>query len=225
MPSSTSRNYIEATRGYGAEICFANSIQQAFETAHRLRDQGLALVHPFDDPLVAAGQGTVALEILHDLPSLSRIYISIGGGGLIAGMAAALKALKPDVHIVGVETVGADAMYRSRQSDQLIELKEITSIARTLGAPRVSEFTLSHVKKLVDELIVVSDHDTVEAMVYLLERTKTLVEPAGACCLAAARKQASSIGTNESTTILLCGGNSSVEDLSSWSKQFSASKC
>ncbi len=216
MPATTPRNYLDATRGYGAEIVLADDIRAAFAACVELEQQGLSVVHPFDDHAVAAGQGTIALEILEELPRLSRIYISIGGGGLIAGMATALKAANPDIRIIGVETEGADAMTRSIAAEQLIELPAITSIARTLGAPKVSVMTYEHVRQRVDELVVVSDEETIAAMRFLLERTKTLVEPAAACCLAAARRHQQAIASNETVALLMCGGNVSLADLAKW---------
>ncbi len=213
MPATTPQNYLSATEGYGAEIVLAEDIRAAFESAERYRSEGSVIVHPFDDPLVASGQGTVALEILEDLPNVSRIYISIGGGGLIAGMAAALKESRPEIHIVGVETRGADVMARSVAAGELVEMPAITSIAKTLGAPKASAFTLSHVQSLVDELVVVDDAEAIEAMRFILERTKTLVEPAAACCLAAARRQQGDLTADDSVVILLCGGNISMSDL------------
>ncbi len=217
MPANTPANYVEATRRYGANIHFCDDIRQAFATAARLQAEGRVLVHPFDDPLIAAGQGTIALEMLEEVPDLTRVYISIGGGGLIAGMATVFKELRPELQVIGVETRGADVMSLSVEADEMIELPAITSIARTLGAPKVSDLTFEAVKNLVDELVVVEDVEAVEAMIFLLERTKTLVEPAGACCLAAARRQRASFGSEEKIAILLCGGNVAVSDLASWS--------
>lgn len=216
MPATTPKNYLDATRGYGAEIVLADDIHAAFAACAEREQQGMSVVHPFDDHAVAAGQGTIALEILDELPTLSRIYISIGGGGLIAGMATALKAANPDIRVIGVETDGADAMTRSIAAQQLVELPAITSIARTLGAPKVSDMTYEHVRQLVDELIVVSDEETIEAMTFILERTKTLVEPAAACCLAAARRHQPTIGSDETVALLMCGGNVSLADLAKW---------
>lgn len=213
MPETTPQNYLSATEGYGATIVLAEDIRAAFRAAERYRSEGSVIVHPFDDPLVASGQGTIALEILQDLPSVSRIYISIGGGGLIAGMAAALKESRPEIHLVGVETRGADVMARSVAAGELVEMPAITSIAKTLGAPKASAFTLNHVQSLVDELVVVEDDEAVEAMRFILERTKTLVEPAAACCLAAARRQKGDLTADDSVVILLCGGNVSISDL------------
>ena len=213
MPASTPRNYLDATRGYGADIVLLPDIQAAFAECGRLQAQGRVLVHPFDDPLVAAGQGTVGLEILEDLPGLTHVFISIGGGALIAGIATALKSHKPNVRITGVQTHGADAMARSLAAGHLVELPAITSIARTLGAPRVCDFTFNAVRELVDEVKVVSDDVTLTALCFLLERTKILTEPAAACCLAAARLHRGQFQPTDRVVLVMCGGNVSVADL------------
>jgi threonine dehydratase len=216
MPASTPRNYVDATRGYGAEVVLTPDIRSAFAECLRLQEQGRVMVHPFDDPLVAAGQGTVGLEVLEDVPGVTRIYASIGGGGFITGIASAVKAIKPDVRIVGIETHGADAMAQALAAGRLVELPAITSIARTLGAPKVSEFTLSHVQRLVDEVKVVSDADTVAALFLILERTKYLTEPASACCLAAAEQQREQFKPDDQVVLVMCGGNVSVDDLAAF---------
>lgn len=220
MPKTTPHNYLDATHGYGAEIVLCDDIAAAFAEMRRLRDGGLTEVHPFDDPLIAAGQGTVGLEILEDLPDASRVYVSIGGGGLIAGVATAIKRTRPDVKIIGVETRGADAMAQSLAAGRLVDLPAITSIARTLGAPRVSEMTLRHVQELVEEVVVVDDAEAVAALEFLLERTKQLTEPAASCVLAAARRQAKTFRPDEKIVLLLCGGNASTVDLGRWHAQF-----
>lgn len=220
MPRTTPQNYLDATRGYGAEIVLCDDIAAAFAEMGRLRDGGLTEVHPFDDPLIAAGQGVIGLEILEDLPEASRVYVSIGGGGLIAGVATALRRTRPDIRIIGVETHGADAMAQSLAAGRLVQLPAITSIARTLGAPRVSDFTLAHVRELVEEVIVVEDREAVAALEFILERTKYLTEPAASCVLAAARRQAETFRPDEKVVLLLCGGNASVADLGRWHAQF-----
>lgn len=220
MPETTPRNYLEATRGYGAEVVLCPDIVAAFAEGRRLRELGMAEVHPFDDPQVAAGQGTVGLEILDELPDVSTVFVSIGGGGLISGVATALRRQRPDIRVIGVETAGADAMARSLAAGGLIDMPAITSIARTLGAPRVSEFTLAHVRSLVEEVVVVDDSEAYLAMKFILERAKILVEPAAACCLAAARRRAGGFRPGEKVLILLCGGNASLDDMVQWSARF-----
>jgi threonine dehydratase len=220
MPETTPRNYLDATRGYGADIVLTRDIAAAFAEAERLRGFGKAMIHPFDDPLVAAGQGTLGLEILDDLPDVSRVYISIGGGGLIAGMSRALKAVKPDVRIFGVETGGADAMAQAVKAGGLVHLPAITSIARTLGAPCVSQFTLDSVRERVEDVLVVDDATTVAALLFLLERTKVLTEPAAACVLVAAARHRGQFRPGEKIVLLLCGGNVAATDLARFQQQF-----
>lgn len=224
MPASTPANYLDATRGHGAEVVLTPDVRAAFAEAERLRDrEGRILVHPFDDPGIAAGQGTIGLEILDDLPGVTKVYVSIGGGGLIAGVATALRAVKPDVRIIGVETEGADTMAQSLAANALVELPAITSIARTLGAPKVSAFTLDHVRRLVETVEVVSDAEAVEALVFLLERTKYLVEPAASCCLAAAQRHKGRHSADDQIVLLLCGGNVSVGSLCEFRNHFKIS--
>jgi threonine dehydratase len=218
MPSSTPRNYLDATRGYGADVLLVPDIATAFAEVRRLEREGLTMVHPFDDPIVAAGQGTVGLEILEDCPEATHVYVSIGGGGLIAGVATALKSLKPDLHVIGVETRGADAMSQALAAGRIVDLPAITSIARTLGAPHVSEFTLDAVRRLVDEVLVVEDASAAEALFWLLERTKYLLEPAASCCLAAAESRRHA--PTDRVVLLACGGNVSVEDICTFRNRF-----
>lgn len=180
----------------------------------------MTLVHPFDDPLIAAGQGTIGLEIAEDLPDVSRVYVSIGGGGLIAGVATALRSVAPAARVIGVETEGADAMARSLAENRLVTLPEITSIARTLGSPQVCEFTLGAVRELVEEVVVVDDASTFHALELLLERTKLLTEPAAACTLVAAERQRSGFTADDNVVLLLCGGNVALADLATFRTRF-----
>jgi threonine dehydratase len=220
MPANTPRNYLDATRGYGAEIVLCPDIKAAFAEADRLQQDGRVLVHPFDDPFVAAGQGTVGLEILEDLPGVTRVYVSIGGGGFIAGIATAIRSIKPQVKIVGVETRGADAMAQTLAAGRLIELPAITSIARTLGAPKVSDFTYRCVRELVEEVVVVDDAAAARALFLILERTKHLTEPAASCCLAAAEEQRAKLIKEDQIVLVLCGGNVSSHDLADFYARF-----
>ncbi|MBX3420958.1 MAG: threonine/serine dehydratase [Pirellulaceae bacterium] len=227
MPETTPENYLSATRGYGAEIRLFPTIHAAFAAAEQIQREGRVYVHPFDDPLLAAGQGTVGLEILEDVPDITHCYVSIGGGGLIVGIGAALKEHSTAVaskgklpRLIGVETVGADVMAQSVAAQQLIELPAITSIARTLGAPRACRLTFELVRQWVDELVVVPDADCVRELFYLLERAKILVEPAAACCLAAAHQHHNQFQPDDNVVILLCGGNVAASDLCRWLHDF-----
>ncbi|MEZ6142378.1 MAG: threonine/serine dehydratase [Zavarzinella sp.] len=216
MPSSTPENYLAATRSYGATVLLTENIHAAFRRADELQQEGRTLVHPFDDPLVAAGQGTIGLEILEDAPDATHVVVSIGGGGLFAGVGTALRAANPHIKLTGVETSGADAMAHAFAAGQPVELPAITSIARTLGAPKVSPMTLHMARQFTKEIQVVSDADTVKWLVFLLERAKVLAEPAAACCLAAADRLKGSFQPTDHLVILICGGNAALSDLCGW---------
>ena len=213
MPESTPRNYVDATRGYGAEIKFAPNAGAAFAEVEAYSKDGWAFIHPFDDPLVLAGQGTVGLEILEDVPQATDIIISIGGGGFMGGVATAVKALKPSVRIWGVETEGADCMSKSLAAGKIVTMDAITSIARTLGAPAPSERTYAIAQRLLESVTVVPDAEALAALRFLLERLKVLTEPAAACTLAAATRLADKFSPDRHVVLILCGGNFAVEDL------------
>ncbi len=212
MPASTPANYLDATRGYGAEIVLVNAIADAFAQATAAVADGCVMVHPFDDPAVIAGQGTLGLEILDELPEAADVVVSIGGGGLAAGVAAACKALRPQIRIWGVETEGADAMARALAAGSPVTIQP-TSIARTLGAPSVSETTLLAVQRWLERVEVVSDAAAIAALEFLLERCKVLTEPAAACTLAAADRLQPHFRPDGPVVLILCGGNFALADL------------
>jgi len=220
MPENTPRNYLDATRGYGATVDLQPTIADAFAEAQRFADEGRAFVHPFDDPDVIAGQGTVGLEIAEDLPDVTDVIASIGGGGLAAGVAVAVKALNPDVRAWGVETVGADAMSQAIGAGEPVTLPAITSIAKTLGAPYVTQLTLDMVQDLFESVTVVTDAEAVEALRFIAERLKVLPEPASSCNLAAADKLRSNFNDSSKVAIVLCGGNVSLADVCGWLSEF-----
>jgi threonine dehydratase len=213
MPEGTPNNYIEATRGYGAEVRFAANAQTAFEQVADFEKKGWSFVHPFDDEDVMAGQGTLALEILEDVPQLTDVIVSIGGGGLATGVATALKSINPDIRIWGVETQGADCMARSLAASRIVTLEKITSVARTLGAPAPSKATYAGVRRYLEGVTVVSDADAMRALRFLLERLKVLTEPAASCTLAAAERLKEHFTPEHHVVLILCGGNMAVDSL------------
>src|SRR6266404_3265164 len=213
MPESTPRNYVEATKGYGAEVKFAATAVAAFAEVAQFEKEGWAFIHPFDDPLVMAGQGTVGLEILEDVPQVTDVVISIGGGGFVGGVATAIKSLKPAVRMWGVETEGADCMSRSIAAGTIVTLDAITSVARTLGAPAPSERTFAMATELLESVTVVPDREALAAMRFILERLKVLSEPAASCTLAAADRLRDRFSAERHVVLVLCGGNMAVEDL------------
>ena len=213
MPQSTPRNYVEATRGYGATVDLQPTIAAAFDMIKTYQAEGMIFVHPFDDQVVMAGQGTVGLEILEDAPETTDVIVSIGGGGLAGGVATAVKAMKPEIRVWGVETVGADAMSQALAAGHPVELPAITSIAKTLGAPAVSETTLAMAQNLLESVTLVTDAEAVEALQFIAERLKVLTEPAASCTLAAAAKLKEKFTPDSKIVLILCGGNTGVADL------------
>ena len=213
MPRNTPANYLDATREYGAEVVLVENIAEAFDALAQQERQGATAVHPFDDPLVIAGQGTVGLEILEDLPQATDLVISIGGGGFISGISIAAKAINPRIRIWGVETVGADAMAQAVAAGKPVRLPAITSIAKTLGAPAVTERTLALVQQHVESVTVVPDSAAIAAMAFLLERAKVLTEPAAACTLAAADELRENFSPDSHVVLVLCGGNVALADV------------
>lgn len=218
MPESTPNVYVEATRGYGATVNLRPSISEAFAEIKRYESEGMVFVHPFDDPLVIAGQGTVGLEIMEDVPDATDIIVSIGGGGLAAGVASAIKSISSSVKIWGVETVGADAMSQALAAGSPVELAAITSIAKTLGAPAVSHATLEFAQNYLESVTVVTDTEAVEAMVFILERLKVITEPAASCTLSAALKLKENFSPDSKVVLIFCGGNTGARDLCAYLK-------
>jgi threonine dehydratase len=186
----------------------ANAQAQAHAAA-----EGLVYIHPFDAERTLEGQGTLGLELLDDAPELDCALIAIGGGGLIAGMAAAIKQRSPGVRIVGVEPVGAASMLRSVEARRLAPLPEVRTIADTLAPRTVSERTLALTQRYVDEIVLVDDAQMVAAMRWLWTECNQLVEPAGAAVLAALFAGAVSIDRHACPVALICGGNAAAESV------------
>jgi threonine dehydratase len=187
LPADAPAAKVEATRGYGAEIVSYDRWTESREEigARLASERGLELVKPYDDPLVMAGQGTTALELLEDVPALDLLVTPVGGGGLIAGCATAAKALRPGVRIVGVEPEAADDTARSLAAGERVKIGVPRTIADGLQASEPGELTFEVNRRLVDEVVTVSDEEVVDAMVFLFDRMKLVVEPSGAVGVAA----------------------------------------
>lgn len=186
MPGTAPRSKIEASRGYGADVILHGTLGDAFRKGQELQaEKGYTVVHPYDDPLIIAGQGTIGLEILEDLPDVDAVVVPVGGGGLIAGIAAAVKFSRPEVRVIGVEPEGATKVIPALQAGAVVDIGKANTIADGLATPRTGEHVLEHVRALVDDLVIVTDDEIVDALLFLLERSKLLVEPAGAAAAAA----------------------------------------
>lgn len=204
---------INACRAYGADVViYGNEFQEAFDFSYKLvKESNDEYVHPFNDINIVAGQATIALEIYEDFPEVDTLICSIGGGGLIAGVGAAIKQLKKDVKVFGVETIGADSMYQSFKAGKIVGLPKITSFAEGLSACRVGEITYNLAKEYVDDIFTISDEKTKEAILFLLERQKLLVEPSAACVVAALLENKIPVGKN--TVLIISGGNLDLKRL------------
>ena len=206
MPRFTPGVKVERTRGFGAEVVLhGDTLEEARAHAYRLADsEGLVFVHPYDDEAVAAGQGTLGLEMLRAVPDLDTLVIAVGGGGLIAGVATAAKALRPDIEVIGVQTSRFPAMVNAVQGTH--HPQGTSTIAEGIAVGSPGKITQEVVKRLVDDLVLVDEGDIEQAVLMLLEIEKTLVEGAGAAGLAAllrypGRFQGKRVG------LVLCGGN------------------
>jgi threonine dehydratase len=221
LPAGASDDRVARIARWGAHVIRHGS---AWDDAHNralehAAAEGLHYVHPFDAPHTLAGQGTLGLELLDDLPALDVALIAIGGGGLIGGMSAALKQARPGVRIVGVEPVGAPSMTRSLQAGRVEPLPDICTIATTLAPRAVSERTLALAQHYVDEVVLVDDAAMVAAMRWLWTECNQLVEPAGAAVIAALRGGLVDIRSAAHPLALICGGNAEAESVFSLYQQ------
>ena len=217
MPENTPLNYVDATRGYSATIDFSPDMHTAFSRYNDLAEQGRKALHPFDNHHQMSGAGTVAMEIFEDLPEITDLVISIAGGGLITGNTIAIKGIKPQVRVWGVQTEGAASMKSALDSGKVVSITP-TSMAKTLGAPFVAQDALKIAQKYLEDLLIVSDKQAIEAQQLILERMKVLPELAASCTLAAVETIKDRFGPDDHLVLLMCGGNESVANLVNYSK-------
>jgi threonine dehydratase len=208
MPAAAVRSKVDACVAYGAEVVlYGAHTGETFERMEALRDErGLVYVSPFDHPALIAGTGSVGLEILDDLPDVDVVVLGIGGGGLISGVATALKESRPGVRVYGVEPEGANAMTLALAADAIVRLQP-SSVADGLGAPFAGEWTLAATKRYVDEVVLVDDPTILGGLRFALERTKQVVEPAGAAGLAALLYGRIPLRDGDRVAAVLSGGN------------------
>ena len=217
MPLATPLVKVTATRGFGAEVVLHGAnYDEACEEATRLcTAQGMTFIHPFDDASVMAGQGTIALELLEQVSGLEAVVVPIGGGGLIGGIACAIKESRPDIRIVGVQTSRLPSMLAARAEGHPVTVEPSTTIADGIAVRRAGEVTFPVVEKYVDEIVTVDEDEIASAILVLLEREKTLAEGAGATALAALlQKKTTVIPAGAKTAVLVGGGNIDVTLLS-----------
>ena len=211
MPLATPLVKVAATRSYGAEVILHGaSYDEACEEALRRRlEEGCTFIHPFDDPEVISGQGTIALELLEQVPDIEAVVVPIGGGGLIAGIACALKETNSRIRVVGVEPERLPSMLRAREAGKPVTIAPEATIADGIAVRRAGDLTVPLVEQFVDEIVTVDEEEIANAIMVLLEREKTLAEGAGAVALAALLQKKTSL-KGERTAVLVCGGNIDV---------------
>lgn len=209
MPEHTPLVKVSNTRRFGAGVRFHGAtLSESMEEAHRLeREAGLVLVHAFDDLNVMAGQGTVGLELLEQVPDVTAVVVPIGGGGLISGIATAMKALKPSVRIFGVEAEAAASARASRDTGSIQQIESADTIADGIAVKRVGELTFPVIERLVDDIVTVREQEIADAVHLLLEHQKVLAEGAGATPLAAVLGGRLPLGQDDCTVLVLSGGN------------------
>jgi len=224
MPLTTPLVKVTATRGFGAEVVLhgANYDEACTEATRLCAAEGMTFIHPFDDALVMAGQGTIGLELLEQVDGLEAVVVPIGGGGLIGGIACAIKesiALSkktphPNVRVIGVQTARLPSMKEAIAGQHPVTLPPATTIADGIAVRRAGDVTFPVVEKYVDEIVTVDEDEIASAILTLLEREKTLAEGAGAAALAALLQRRTSLPRDARTAVLVCGGNIDVTLLS-----------
>ena len=215
LPDGAPISKVEATRSYGAEICLVEGVyDDAYQKAQQLRDEkGYTFIHPFDDPDVIAGQGTIALELAEQVPDMDAVIVPIGGGGLISGIAYTLKNLNPNVKIYGVQASGAPSMLNSIHDAHIETLDSVFTIADGIAVKQPGSITYDLCSKYVDEIVTVTDDEISAAILALMEQHKLVTEGAGAVAVAAAMFGKMDL-TGKKTVCLLSGGNIDVTILS-----------
>ena len=214
MPTSAPRSKLDAVRGYGAEVVLHDDRATLFDRLREVeRERGLTFVHPFDDPVVLAGAGTLGLEIVEDLPEVDVVVVPIGGGGLISGVSMALKALNPKIKIIGVESSDGPAMKRSVEAGHLVTLDKIDCIIDGLRVKRVGENNFSIVQRFVDQIVTLPDKEIFDAMIWIMSHCKLVVEGAAAAPVAALLHGLIKAPAGSKVVAVLSGGNVNLDQL------------
>jgi threonine dehydratase len=216
MPETTPLVKVSNTRRYGARVILhGQRFSESIEESKRLEvERGLVMIHAYDDDLVIAGQGTLGLELAEQVPDVDTVVIPIGGGGVMAGTALALKTLKPDVRFIGVEVEAAPSAYLSRQKGEVVEVETGETLADGIAVKRLGDRTFPIIEELVEDIVVVGEEEIARAILLLLEREKTMVEGAGAAPLAALLSGRIDVSPDEMVVAVLCGGNIDVNMIS-----------
>ncbi len=215
LPEGAPISKVEATKKYGAEVCLVPGVyDDAYKRALEMRDEhGYTFVHPFNDPLVIAGQGTIGLEILDEMPEVEAVIVPVGGGGLISGVAYAIKSVRPDVKVYGVQAAGAPSMVQSLKHGKIECLPSVSTVADGISVKEPGDNTFALCKEYVDDIVTVSDDEISAAILAMMEQEKLVAEGAGAVAVAAAMFNKVPV-KGRNTVCLVSGGNIDVTILS-----------
>ena len=216
MPHTASQSKIDATESYGGEVILTK--EKMMDTCQKLIDEeNLSFVHPFDDLDILMGQGTVALEVTNEIKNLDYAFVSIGGGGLIAGMACVLKQINPKIKIIGVEPINSNVMTNSIKSGkpEIFDTINNKTIADTLAAPFAGKITFEYVKEYVDDIINVSEDEMVESIRMMIERLKIVPEPSASACFVPIVFNKLNVPSKSKCLVVVCGGNIDLKRIKS----------
>ena len=214
MPRTASPARVEGSRAFGAEVLLVENVHEAFAEVRRIEaEEGRAFIHPFEGPLTALGTATVGLELCAQVPDLDAVIIPVGGGGLAAGMAAAIKQLQPRCQVFGVEPAGADSMHRSFAAGSPQGIERVATIADSLGAPHAAPYSFGLCRRFLDGLVMVDDDALVAAMGRLFRGLKLGVEPAAAAATAALLGPLREPLRGRRVAVVVCGSNLDVATL------------
>lgn len=216
MPHTASQSKIDATESYGGEVILTK--EKMMDTCQKLIDEeNLSFVHPFDDLDILMGQGTVALEVINEIKNLDYAFVSIGGGGLIAGMACVLKQINPKIKIIGVEPINSNVMTNSIKSGkpEIFDTINNKTIADTLAAPFAGKITFEYVKEYVDDIINVSEDEMIESLRMMIERLKIVPEPSASACFVPILFNKLNVPSKSKCLVVVCGGNIDLKRIKS----------
>ncbi len=216
MPHTASKSKIEATRSYGGEVILTKE-NMMDKCKSIIDEEGLTFVHPFDDIDIILGQGTTSLEVIDKIKDLDYAFISIGGGGLISGMASVLKQLNPRIKVIGIEPINSNVMTKSirQNKPELFDTLNNKTIADTLAAPFAGKFTFEYVKEYVDDIINVSEEEMIESLRMIIERLKIVPEPAASACFVPILHNKIKVCPNSKCLVVVCGGNIDLKNIKS----------
>ena len=216
MPHTASQSKIDATESYGGEVILTK--EKMMDTCQKLIDEeNLSFVHPFDDLDILMGQGTVALEVINEIKNLDYAFVSIGGGGLIAGMGCVLKQINPKIKIIGVEPINSNVMTNSIKSGkpEIFDTINNKTIADTLAAPFAGKMTFEYVKEYVDDIINVSEDEMIESLRMMIERLKIVPEPSASACFVPIVFNKLNVPSKSKCLVVVCGGNIDLKRIKS----------